>query len=119
VPRREDVVVFLVEAVLLEDFEDGFKGFLGGSALVLVLAVVALVGLAVTLGSLVSFFTVVFLVAPLDSLVVAFFSAVGFLVDGFALVVVVVDLDLVVDLAGAFLEVVGLEAFAGLFYSRH
>lgn len=120
VPRREGVVVFLVEADLLVDFEEGFNAFLvGGSTLALVLVVVALVDLAVTLGSLATFFTAGFLVASLDPLVVVPLSTVGFLAEGLALVTVVADLDLVVDLVGAFLEVVDLDTFAGLFCSRN
>lgn len=124
--RREDAVVFFVDAVLLVDFEEGFKAFLvAGSALVFAFAVVAFAlevvfaGLAATLGSLASFFTVVFLVTSLDSLVVASFFVVGFLVEGFAVLVAVVDLDLVVDLAGAFLEVVDLDVFTALFCPRY
>lgn len=100
------------------DFEEGFRAFLvAGSALVLVFVVVAFVGLAATLGSLASFFTVVLFAASLDPLVVSF-SLVGFLVEDFvALVAVVIDLDLVVDLAGAFLEAMGLDVLAGLFCS--
>lgn len=120
VSRREDTVVFFVEAVLLVDFEEGFKAFLvAGSALVLAFVVVPLVlevvfaGLAATLGS---FFVVVFLVVPLDSLVVLSFLVEDLLVEA-VLVTVVVDLDL--DLAGAFLEVVGLDTFVGLFCSRY
>jgi hypothetical protein len=119
VSRREDVVVFFVEAALLVGFEEGFKAFLvAGSALVLAFVVVvltlvvALAGLAATLGSLASFFTLVFFVMSLTSFMAGFL-----VVDDFAaLVVVAVDLDLVVDLAGAFLVVV-LDAFVGLFWS--
>lgn len=114
-------MVFFVEAVLLVDFE-GFKTFLvAGSALALVFVVVTFTlevvfaGLAVTLGSLASFFTVDLFVVSLASLVaVTFLVTVLFVEDLAALVAVVVDLDLAVDLAGA-LFVVGLDAFAGLF----
>lgn len=122
--RREDVVVFFVEAVLPVDFEEGFKAFLvAGSALVFALVAVPLVlvvvfaGLAEALGSLVSFFTaVLFAVVSLVSLV-----AILLVVEDFAaLAEVAVDLDLEVDLAGAFLVVVvDLDAFAGLFWPIH
>jgi len=118
VSRREDVVVFFVEATLLVDFEVGFKAFLvAGSALVFALVVVALAGLAATLGSLISFFTVaLFVVVSLASLVADFLVAEGFA----ALVAVDVDLVLVVvDFAGAFLVVVDLDVFEGLFWSVH
>ena len=115
--RREDVVVFLVEAGLLADFE-GFKALLvAGSALALVFVVVAFTlevvftGLAATLGSFASFFTVDFLA----SLVAVSFLVAGFFMEDLAaLVVVVVGLDLVADLAGALLAV-DLDALAGLF----
>ena len=113
--RREDVVAFFVEAVLLVDFEEGFNAFLvAGSALVLVLVVVAFAGFAATLGSLTSFFTAaLFVVVSLASLVADFLVAEGLV----ALVLVAVDLVLVVvDFAGAFLVVVDLDVFAGLFW---
>jgi len=118
VSRREDVVVFFVEAVLPVDFEEGFTALLlADTALVFALVVVAFAlvaafaGLAATLGSLASFFTAVFFVVSLVSL-----AADLLVVEDFAvLVAVVVDLDLVADLAGAFLVVVGLDTFAGLF----
>ena len=116
--RREDVVVFFVEAVLLVDFEEGFNAFLvAGSALVLALVVVAFAGFATTLGSLISFFTVaLFVVVSLASLVADFLVVEGFA----ALVAVAVDLVLVVvDFAGAFLVVVDLDVFAGLFWPVH
>lgn len=121
--RREDAVVFLVEVALLVDFEEGFKAFLtAGSALFFVLVVVvfplvaAFAGLAETLGSLASFFTVVFFVA----VSFASLAATLFVVEGFpALVEVAVDLDLAVDLAGAFLVVADLDTFAGLFCPMH
>jgi hypothetical protein len=122
VSRREDAVVFFVEAVLLVDFEEGFKAFLvAGAALVFAFVAVALplvvvfVGLEATLSSLASFFTVALFAVSLTSLVAGFFVVEDFA----ALVVVAVDLDLVADLAGAFLVVVGLDAFAGLFWSMH
>jgi len=127
VSRREDVVVFLVEVVLVVDFEEGFNAFLvTGSALDLAFVVVAFAfvavfaGLAVTLGSLTSFFTAVFFVS-LDSLVVVPFLVVDFFaVEDLAdLAVVVAGLDLVVDFAGVFLVVAGLDARAGLFWPRH
>ena len=112
------MVVFFVEAALLVDFEEGFNAFLvAGSALVFALVVVALAGFAATLGSLISFFTVaLFVVVSLTSLVADFLVAVGFA----ALVAVDVDLVLVVvDFAGAFLVVVDLDVFAGLFWPVH
>jgi len=122
VSRREDVDVFFVEAVLLTVFEEGFRAFLvAGSDLALALVVVAFTfvaafdGLAATLGSLVSFFTTVFLVVSLDSLVVVSFLVVGFFaVEDLAVLAAVADLDLA-DLVGAFLLVVDLDPFAGLF----
>jgi len=117
--RREAVVVFFVEVVLLADLEEDIEAFLAaGSALALVLVALAFVavfaGLAATLGSFASFFTVVFVVS-LDSLVVVFLLA-GFLAaEGFvALVEVAVDLDLV-GFAGAFLVAADLDTFVGLF----
>jgi hypothetical protein len=122
VSRREEEVVFFVEAVLLVDFEEGFNAFLAaGSALVFALValafalVVVFAGLATTLGSLTSLFTVVFfVVVSLASLVVDLLVVGGFA----ALVAVVVDLDLEVDFAGTFLVVV-LDTFAGLFWPIH
>ena len=119
VSRREDVVVFFVEVVLLVDFEEGFTALLlAGTTLVFALVVVAFAlvaaftGLAATLGSLASFFTADFFVVSLVSL-----AADLLVVEDFAvLVAVVVDLDLLADLAGAFLVVVGLDTFAGLFW---
>jgi len=107
VSRREDEVVFLVEAVLLVDFEDGFNAFLvTGSALVFALVPVAFTGFAATLGSLASFFTAAFfVVVSLVSLAAGFLAAAGFA----ALVAVAVDLDLVpVDFAGVFLAALGV-----------
>ena len=116
---REDAVVFFVEAVLLVDFEEGFKPFLvAGSALVFALVVVAFAGFAATLGSLTSFFTAaLFVVVSLTSLAADFLVVVDFA----ALVVAAVDLVLVVvDFAGAFLVVVvDLVVFAGLFWPTH
>ena len=115
--RREDAVDFFVEAALVVDFEEGFKAFLvAGSGLAFVLEAV-FAGLAEILGSLASFFTVAFFVVSLVSLVAVSFLAAGFFVaeDFVALVTVVLDPDLVADLAGAFLVDVDLGAFAGLF----
>ena len=112
------MVVFFVEAFLLVDFEVGFNAFLvAGSTLVLALVVVAFAGLAATLGSLTSFFTVaLFVVVSLASLAADFLVAEGFA----ALVAVAVDLVLVVvDFAGAFLVAVDLDVFAGLFWPVH
>lgn len=109
--RREEEVVFFVVAALVVDFEEGFKGFLVFAFVLEPL----FSGLAATLGSLTSFFTVAFFVVSLASLVVGFFAAGDFV----ALVVVVVDLDLETDLAGAFFAGMALDAFAGLFCSRY
>jgi hypothetical protein len=112
-------VDFFVEAALVVDFEEGFKAFLAaGSGLAFAFVLEAVfAGLAEILGSLASFFTVAFFVVSLVSLVAVSFLAAGFLVaeDFVALVTVVLDPDLVADLAGAFLVDVDLGAFAGLF----
>lgn len=100
------------------DFEEGFNAFLvAGSVLAFALVAVTFplevvfIGLAEILGSLASFFTVVLFVVSLASLV-----ATLLVVEDFAaLAEVAVDLDLEVDLAGAFLAVVDLEILAGLF----
>jgi len=111
VSRREETVVFFAVAALVVDFEEGFNGFLRFDfVLELVFA-----GLATTLGSLTTFFTVDFFVV---SLVTVSFLEAGFFAAGdfVALVAVVLDLDLE-DLAGAgaFFVEVALDAFAGLF----
>jgi len=112
VSRREEAVVFFVVAVLVVDFEEGFKVFLGETfALVFCFTLEdVFTGLTATLGSLTSFFTVAFLVVSLTSLAAGFFAT-----DFVALVAVVLDLDLEADLAGAFFVLVVLDAFAGLF----
>jgi len=117
--RREDEVVFFAEAALEVDFEEGFKAFLvAGSALGFAFVLeAAFAGLAATLSSLASFFTVVLFAVSLASLEAVSFLAAGFFVaaDFVALEVVDLDPDLVAELAGAFLVEVDLEAFAGLF----
>jgi hypothetical protein len=116
VSRREDAVVFLVGVTLLVDLDEGFKAFfVAGLGFAFVLEVV-FAGLAVTFGSLTSFFTVVLFVVPLASLAAVSFLEAGFFVaeDFAALVETVVDLDLVAGLAGAFFTA-GLGAFVGLF----
>lgn len=114
--RREEEVVFFVVAALAVDFEAGFKGFLSFDLSLEPL----LTGLAATLGSLASFFTVDFFVVLLASLVAVSFLVAGFFAveDFVALVVVAPDRDLEEALTGAFLVEVALDAFTGLFYSR-
>lgn len=112
-------MVFFVEVALVEDFEEGFEAFLvADSVFPFPFGFeVVFAGFAVTLGSLVSFFTVAFFAASLVSLVAVSFLVVGFfVVEVFVtLVAAVLDLDLVGGLAGAFLVEVDLETFAGLF----
>lgn len=118
VSRREDAVVFFVEAALVVDFEAGFEAFLAaGSAFALAFVLEdVFAGLAATFGSLASFFTAGFFVVSLAPLVAVSFLAAGFfVVEDFAALVAAAGLDLVVDLPGAFLVEVVLEAFAGLF----
>jgi hypothetical protein len=120
VSRREDAVVFFVETALAVDLEEGFKTFLvAGSVFAFAFVfVAAFAGLIATLGSLASFFTAVFFTA---SLVVSFLTTGFFVVvvDFVVLVVLTLDLDLVTDLAGAFLVDADLVALAGLFWSRY
>lgn len=99
------------------DFEEGFKAFLADEvdlAFALVLDPV-LAGLAATLGSLTSFFTVDFFV----SLATVSFLEAGFFAAGdLVALAVVLDLDLE-DFTGTFLVDVALDVFAGLFYAGY
>lgn len=101
------------------DFEEGFEAFLvAGSALGFAFVLeAAFAGLAATLSSLASFFTVALFPVSFASLVAVSFLAAGFFVTAdFVALEVVLDPDLVADLAGAFLVEVVLETFTGLFW---
>ena len=119
--RREEIAVFLVEAALVVDLEEGFTAFLVvGAALAFAFVLEAvLTGLAATLGSLTSFLAVTFFAVSLASLGTVAFLAAGFFATEDFVALVVLDLDLEVDLAGAFLVRATLVALAGLFCLRY
>lgn len=105
------------------DFEEDLELLVvAGSAFAFALVFeVAFAGLAVTLGSLTSFFSAVLFVVSLASLVVVVRLAAGFFAAGdfVTLAAMALVLSLTADLTDGFLVEVDLEVFVGLFWSRH